>query len=314
MVFWPSPGSRNIAGDTLGDITSPPQPVKSSKATGTTASRFQIRITCVSIELVDVLATPISWVACLLLASQAVLAQSPPSVQAARAAYENARAHFDSATTNVSSAWELGRAAFDLADLTHDTHERAAAAQAGINACHQATALDPNSAPAHYYLALDMGELARTKYLGALRLLREMERELSKAAQLDPALDYGGPDRSLGILYLDAPSPPLGVGNRNKARSHLQEAVQLAPDYPENRIALAEAYAQWGELANLQHELVSIRELLPNARAHFSGPEWSANWSDWESRLAKLQAIESRLSANSRFTPSERGGRRELVR
>jgi len=104
-------------------------------------------------------------------------------------------------------------------------------------------------------------------------------------------LDYGGPDRSLGMLYLEAPPWPISLGNRNKARSHLQAAVALSPGCPENHIALAEAYAKWGEARNLERELSVLHELLPKARAEFKGENWTASWEDWENgcRSSRLQ-------------------------
>ena len=54
--------------------------------------------------------------------------------------------------------------------------------------------------------------------------------------RLDPNYDLAGADRALGLLYYEAPGWPLSVGNKNKARQHLQRAVKLAPTYPENQL------------------------------------------------------------------------------
>jgi tetratricopeptide (TPR) repeat protein len=239
-------------------------------------------------------------------------AQNPPFQARARRIYQAALARYKIAHTNATAAWEFGRAAYDLADLLTDDRERSEAAQAGIDACRQAVALDINAAPAHYYLALNLGESARAKKLGALKLLHEMEHELLKAAELDPAFDYGGPDRALGLLYLKAPPWPASVGNRNKARARLEAAVELSPDYPDNHLSLAEAYAQWGEVKNLERELSLLDLLLPKAHARFAGENWAADWADWEERLQKLHKSHKHLAANPRISPAERGARQPV--
>jgi len=115
-----------------------------------------------------------------------------------------------------------------------------------------------------------------------------MERELSNAAALDPHFDHGGPDRSLGLLYRDAPS--FGsIGSRSKARQHLERAIELAPDFPDNRLSLLESYLKWSEGENARHELKVLKEAWPRAQAELSGATWQASWADWEERLEKAQ-------------------------
>ena len=48
--------------------------------------------------------------------------------------------------------------------------------QQGIAAAKQAVSRASNSAPAHYYLGMDLAQLAQTKSLGALKLVGQMER------------------------------------------------------------------------------------------------------------------------------------------
>jgi hypothetical protein len=92
---------------------------------------------------------------------------------------------------------------------------------------------------------MNLGQLARTKGLSALKLVDQMEGEFTRARDLDEHLDYAGPDRSLGLLYRDA--PVIGsVGSRTRAREHLRRAVEVAPQYPENRLSLIEAYLKVG--------------------------------------------------------------------
>jgi tetratricopeptide (TPR) repeat protein len=165
---------------------------------------------------------------------------------------------------------------------------RAELAQQGIEACKQALAHATDSAPLHYYLGLNLGELARTKTLGALRLVNQMEREFIRSIELDPAFDYAGAERSLGMLYRDAPSF-ASIGSKSKARTHLQRALDLAPRYPENRLDMVESALKWGDRKTARRELKLLEDGWEAARSEFAGPDWVASWADWAARLDKAR-------------------------
>ena len=206
----------------------------------------------------------------------------------AEGVFRAAQKRFACEPTNTVAAWEFARAGFDRAEFSTNNAERAALAVLGIDACRQALAGDAKLAPAHYYLGMNLGELARTKLLGALKLVGEMERGFKTAATLDELFDHAGPDRCLGLLYYEA--PVLGsVGSRMKARRHLEHAAELAPEFPENRLNLADAYLKWREKKALQRELDALEKLWPAARTNFAGADWEAAWQDWSRHERKLR-------------------------
>ena len=136
---------------------------------------------------------------------------------------------------------------------------------------------------------MNKGQLARSETLGALKLVREMEREFLTAAALDPGADFAGPDRGLGLLYRDAPGWPMSIGNRAQARKFLESAMTFAPDYPENILNLAESYLKWGDKDGARKELVALDALWPSAQKSLTGPHWESSWSDWTSRREVLR-------------------------
>jgi tetratricopeptide (TPR) repeat protein len=188
----------------------------------------------------------------------------------------------------VQSAWQYAQACFDLADFATNRSQRASLAEQGIGACRQALVRESNSAPLHYYLGLNLGQLARTKTLGALRLVDQMEKEFTTASQLNSNLDFAGPDRALGLLYRDAPS--FGsIGSRTKARECLQRAFELAPQFPENGLILIESELKWSDRSAARLNLKKVEERLPKAREEFSGAAWEDSWTDWDGRLTTLK-------------------------
>ncbi len=217
-------------------------------------------------------------------------AWSDPAPPAARAqqAYAVAAATYEKEPRNPRAAWEFARAAFDLAEFASSHDERARLGEKGEAAAQAALDEDPRSAEAHYYLAMNLGQIARTRGIGALKLVKRMEAEFEKARQLNPELDYAGPDRNLGMLYRDAPRF-ASVGNRLNAQKHLTRAIELAPLYPENRIALAEGCLKWGDRNCVIRELKALEASLPEAKKKFSGPDWQASWADWDQRLQTLR-------------------------
>jgi tetratricopeptide (TPR) repeat protein len=203
----------------------------------------------------------------------------------ARSRYLDARARFEWETNSPAAALDYARACFDWADLAPHHAERADVAQRGIAVAEALIARDPGSAPAHYYLAMNIGQLARTKSLGALRLLGRMEKEYETARTLDEHLDHAGADRGLGLLYLEAPSVG-SIGNRTKARAHLEKAVQLDPDDPENQLNLIEACLKWGDKSDAESQMQALDKLWPRARSAFAGDDWALSWQDWQARRA----------------------------
>jgi len=222
-----------------------------------------------------------------LLEGGATAAEGEGRVRAEQAYYDKEK-HFQEQPKDLEPVWHFGRACFDLAECATNSTERAQIAEKGISACRQAQAISSNSAPAHYYLGLNLGQLARTKSVGALKLVNQMERELIMAIGLDSAFDFAGPDRTLGLLYRDAPTL-ISIGSRSKAKQHLRRAVELAPEYPENRLDLVESYQKWGDRNDAKRELAALEAVWPKARSQLTGPEWTASWSDWQARLEECK-------------------------
>jgi len=211
--------------------------------------------------------------------------------------YDAARRRHESNPGDDQAAWQFGRACFDRAEFSRDSAERASLADAGMAACRKVIARQPNLAAGHYYLAMNLAQLARTKLLGALPLLHQMESEWLTALALDEKMDYAGPDRYVGLLYRDAPGWPISLGDSAKARRHLARAVELSPNFPENHLNLIESYFSWNEPKAAARAAEKLRLAWPAARQEFAGEYWLASWKDWNQRLEKIKA---RLDARPR--------------
>ena len=214
-----------------------------------------------------------------------------PSTPASRAgqAYRELRALSESQPTNLVAAWRFASACFDQCEFSRNDADRARFANEGIAASRQALALDTNLAAAHYYLGMNLAQLARTKLIGALGLLGQVESEWETARKLDEDFDYAGPDRNLGLLYRDAPGWPLSLGSRAKARQHLLRAVSLHPEYPENQLNLIEAYLRWNDRPESRSAATALEGILPEAKKKFTGPAWESSWDDWNPRWKTIQ-------------------------
>jgi tetratricopeptide (TPR) repeat protein len=209
--------------------------------------------------------------------------------------YLVAKTNWLTASTNVVRAWEFARATYDWAEFATNDTRRAQIAGEGIDAARRAIQTDPQCAPAHYYLGMNLGQLARTRLLGALKLVVEMEAHFKRAAELDPHFDFAGPDRNLGLLYREAPGWPASIGNRSKARHHLERAVELSPAYPANQLELLTAYLDWKETRPAEKLAPAVQKCLAAARDQFTGEAWEWSWDDWnrswriqQERLKKL--------------------------
>ena len=211
----------------------------------------------------------------------------------AEQAYDDAKSRYQTNLSNPDATWQFARACFELADLADKDSERATLGRQGIEACRQLLKRDPNMAAAHYYLGMNLGQLAQTESLGALSLVHQIQKEWETALALDQHIDFAGPDRNLGLLYRDAPGPPLSIGDRAQALQHMMRAVELSPEYPENYLNLIESQIKWNQLAEAAREEEKLREILPAARKQLAGAHWQGPWRDWQVRQ---DAIETKLT------------------
>jgi tetratricopeptide (TPR) repeat protein len=218
------------------------------------------------------------------------LAANLPGSERAYQSYLKARQDFLQTEANLTNAIELARAIFEYAEFKTEDSERAELAEEGISVARKAIQLNPHSSEAHYYLAMNLGQLARTKTIGALKIVKDMEREFKQAIEIDPRIDYGGPQRSLGELYLETPGAPASIGNKTKARMHLENAVKLAPEFPDNHLLLMQAYIKAGDKKALDKEMDLYRkDILIKARKTFPIDKWQSAWNDWQKRWAAIQ-------------------------
>jgi hypothetical protein len=218
-----------------------------------------------------------------------VAAQEPDFTAEAKAAYEAAEKAYATNSSSSEAGIRLAIAAFDYADLAPNDNIRENIANTGIATAHSVIAAKTNSVAGHYYLALNIGQLARTKMLAALKLLIDMERELNLVISLDPKFDFAGGHRTIGVLYMEAPGWPTSVGDKKKARFHLEQAVKIAPEFPDNHLCYLEGLVKWKDWKLAAEKLDDYRGIIAKAKEQFTGPDWAYEWHDWTRREKVIQ-------------------------
>lgn len=231
---------------------------------------------------------------CLAWSGQAAGLTRPGEIERLTRRLAAAQEQFAATPTNLLPALALGRACFELAEFATNSTQRAALAEQGIAACHRALSLSPTNAAAYCALGLNLGQLARTRTLGALKLVPQIEAAWLAAATSDPQVNHAAPHRLLAMLYDGAPGWPLSIGSSAAARTNFQQAVRLAPDYADNWLVYLEACLGWSDLQTARSLVTPAAAAMAKAPQLFPGTDWAWELQDWQQRWT---AAQKRLAA-----------------
>lgn len=206
----------------------------------------------------------------------------PVAMENALVAYDKLRAQ---KPDDFEALWKSARAAFWVADYA-DTEKgrKSQFARACVEHARAAVKKDPKRVEGHYYLAACLGYVAETQTSGALEMVKEVAAEGQAAAAIDDKFEHAGAHRLLGMVYLRAPGWPTSIGDADEALTELQKAVELDPDFPVNRVYLAEALLKNDKAAEAGQQLEKALSLAKPAE-----PEWARLEPRWRAEAAELQ-------------------------
>jgi len=139
------------------------------------------------------------------------------------------------------------RARVWLVDHETDPEARRGAATVAVRAAQWCKRIAPASSGCDYWMGAALGVQAQEHRTTALDALPKIVEAFQRAADADPNLEEAGPDRALALVYARAPGWPAGPGDPDQALDHARKAAALAPEYPPNQLALAEALVAHGD-------------------------------------------------------------------
>lgn len=143
----------------------------------------------------------------------------------------------------------------------------------------------PQDAAGLFWFSANLsGQVAQAKNLWALSALGTLEETLVKLAEMHSGFAYGGAHRVLGVIYEAAPGF-ISIGDSDKAERHLKQALQVAGDFPGNRLA-------WADWLIKKERFGEARKQLEHLRVHGMDGDWGVFWPErylWQKDLAKLE-------------------------
>jgi tetratricopeptide (TPR) repeat protein len=113
---------------------------------------------------------------------------------------------------------------------------------------HQLTEKHANAPEALIWEGIANAGYAKAKGgLGALKIAEKARDLLLAAEKANPTALQGSAYTSLGSLYYKVPSWPIGFGDKKKARTYLEKALQINPDGVDPNFFYADFLSERGE-------------------------------------------------------------------
>jgi hypothetical protein len=122
----------------------------------------------------------------------------------------------------------------------------------------------------------------------AMANMTRLESEMKRAVELSPDIDYGGPLRLLGMLYLKAPPWPTGIGDGDKALELLKRVAEKHPAHPLNQLFYAQALweVEGADAATqVESRMAAGRKLLQQGKWGYSREPWEREFAELEKEI-----------------------------
>lgn len=199
-------------------------------------------------------------------------------------AFDLLRESLKLAPHNTQALWRAARACYWLAEqagIAKDERKQFSLAEIGASYAKHAIFVDTESAEGNYFLALNFAMQADAAKSKGLAMVKPMLDAFKRANELNEQLDYGGPRRVMGQIYMEAPPWPTSVGDVEQAVELLEDAIEDHPSYPENHLVLAEAWIKMRKYS-------AARKHLDRVLTAQSAPDWAAELPRWQKRAQEL--------------------------
>ncbi len=186
--------------------------------------------------------------------------------------------------SDYEACWKAARSAAWIAERASEVEERKRFAMEGIQYGNSAVEANAAGAEGRYYRALAMGQLADVDHDYGLDAVKRMEEDCLAVIASDARFEHASGHRFVGILYLECPGPPTSIGSMRKAKNHLDQALDLAPDWPPNRFWRGKLAREDGDDERAKREFQAVID-APTPPGHTTeAEEWRA---DAREELAK---------------------------
>lgn len=183
---------------------------------------------------------------------------------------------------------EEARRLYYEARATADPKARRALFERGLEAASDARKTDEEDPGAVLWWSANIGALAEIKKNPwSLGVIKDVERELKALAKREPRYGFAAADRALGKIYEKAPRF-FSIGSSSKALERLKRAIELAPEFPGNQIALASFYFEEGNTDEARAIAEKVKKSPAYAKNDY-GP-FAPDRAEWEAEIARILA------------------------
>ncbi len=187
---------------------------------------------------------------------------------------------------------EASREAYRTAKKAKSKKDKLLHANIGIHYAEECLEKNPEEAICLYYQALNTGTYIQNHIPNFQRGLRKMVESCEKLITLQPDYEQGGCYRVLGNIYAKAPSFSLSskgvTQDLDLSVEYLRKAVEIAPDYPLNRLFLARSLEEIDDKMGAREQLEAFDKL-----SHEKLDEEYPTWKKDRGNLAKKLKIEN---------------------
>ncbi|MCB1041763.1 MAG: hypothetical protein KDC35_02425 [Acidobacteria bacterium] len=157
-------------------------------------------------------------------------------------------------------AWTLlSEALYWLGEYATSDEDKEKFHAQGVKAGERAVSFSEEDVAAHLWYAANMGSHGLIKgIMSSLFYIKPIEKHGSLALEMEEDFFFGAPLRLMGRFYHQCPPWPVGPGDKKKALSLLNRAVELAPEFLLNRYFLALLLKDMKRKAEAQSHLEAI--------------------------------------------------------
>ncbi|MBT3181123.1 MAG: tetratricopeptide repeat protein [Deltaproteobacteria bacterium] len=182
----------------------------------------------------------------------------------------------------------------DAALSSMETSERGKAkalAEQGVEFAERCLMRAPENAGCHYWRAVNTGLYYKIRVIGYQKGIKQMVEDCKAVISVNPDYDHAGAYRMLGQIYTKLPQTGGNVDSTTRdlslAEGYLEKAISLAPDYPENYLALSEVLFAQNKYVEALDSLATAKELTPHWKTDTSYNDWKVTMRGLENKLKK---------------------------